>query len=470
MVFSSILFLYFFLPVFLITYHLIDLRYKNLVLLLGSLVFYSWGAPDFILIAVLSIAIDFYVVKTIHQSTSSVHRKLFLWLSILLNVGLLLYFKYANFFIENINVALGDGAIEWTEIVLPIGLSFFTFQKLSYSIDIYRNVDKPLDSLVDYTVYILLFPQLIAGPIVRYNEIASQLVSRETRNYDDRILGFYRFSIGLAKKVLIANVLGEKADLIFAMDTTDLTSSIAWFGVICYTFQIYFDFSGYSDMAIGLGRIMGFRFPENFNSPYISQSITEFWRRWHITLGSWMRDYLYIPLGGNKVKSKSRLYTNLWIVFLISGLWHGAAWNFIIWGAYHGLFLIADRVFLNKLTKHMGSLGRMLLTFIVVVLGWVLFRANDLQHSMAFYQAMFSWNFADIGAFMEDKVFRTLLIAGLISFGFAFKQFNVSYDIFLEKVNVRNTLTKGLVSLLLIVLSTSALVSSDFNPFIYFRF
>jgi len=468
-VFSSILFLFYFLPVFLIAYHLIDERYKNLTLLVGSIIFYSWGAPNFILIALLSIGLDFYIVKVMDISSQG-KRKLFLWLSLVLNVGLLLYFKYANFFIENVNLALGDKGIEWTEIVLPIGLSFFTFQKLSYSIDIYRQGDKPLKNLTDYTVYILLFPQLIAGPIVRYKEIATQLINRDTRNYDDKIVGFYRFSIGLAKKVLLANVLGEKADIVFSMDVVDLNSSLAWFGVLCYTFQIYFDFSGYSDMAIGLGRIMGFKFPENFNSPYISQSITEFWRRWHITLGSWMRDYLYIPLGGNRVKNNFRLYINLWIVFLISGLWHGAAWNFIIWGGYHGVFLIADRIFLNRLTTKVGVAGRMTLTFVIVVLGWVLFRADNLNHSFEIYKAMFNLSFVGLGGIIEDKIFRTLLICIAISFGFILPKLAEKYDQFMVNTGLGNSLIKGISTILLIILSASALVSSDFNPFIYFRF
>ena len=257
-----------------------------------------------------------------------------------------MYYKYFNFFIDNLNDVLGEGnTYEVATIILPIGISFFTFQKISYSVDIYRKTAPPLKSLRDYALYIMLFPQLIAGPIVRYNEIADQLNNRKFRDYNDRIYGIYRFAIALAKKVIIANVLGEKADLIFSSEASDLNASIAWLGIICYTFQIYFDFSGYSDMVIGLGRLMGFKFPENFNSPYIAQSISEFWKRWHMTLSNWMRDYLYIPLGGNRVNSKSRLYINLWVVFLISGFWHGASWNFIVLGAYHGLFLIFDRLF-----------------------------------------------------------------------------------------------------------------------------
>ena len=364
MVFSSLVFLSIFLPFFLLGYHLIGSRYKNGFALLSSLLFYFWGALNFILIAIGSIVVDYYLVYLIAFSTST-KRLVLLWVSILFNLSFLLYYKYFNFFIENLNELLGEGnTYEIAAIALLIGISFFTFQKISYSIDIYRKTAPPLKNLRDYALYIMLFPQLIAGPIVRYNEIADQLNNRKFRDYNDRVYGIYRFAIGLAKKVIIVNVLGEKADLIFGLEATDLNASIAWLGIVCYTFQIYFDFSGYSDMAIGLGRLMGFKFPENFNSPYISQSITEFWQRWHITLGRWMRDYLYSPLGGNRVGSIGRLYFNLWVVFIISGFWHGASWNFFLWGAYHGLFLIFDRLFLNRLTKSIGKWGRVFLTFL----------------------------------------------------------------------------------------------------------
>jgi alginate O-acetyltransferase complex protein AlgI len=272
-------------------------------------------------------------------------RKFFLTLSLIFNLGLLIYFKYANFFVENLDSILnsfGLKSVVWTKIALPIGISFFTFQKITYTVDVFRKVHAPLKKVWDYAFYILMFPHLIAGPIVRFNLIADQIEDREyNETTDNRLTGFFRFTVGLAKKVLIANVLGEQVDKIFALSGGDLTSSLAWIGIVAYTFQIYYDFSGYSDMAIGLARMIGFDFPENFNNPYISQSITEFWRRWHMTLGRFMKDYLYIPLGGNKV-STVRLYFNLWVVFLLSGLWHGAAWNFVLWGAYQGIFLVAD--------------------------------------------------------------------------------------------------------------------------------
>lgn len=394
-----------------------------------------------------------------------------LWVSIVFNLSFLLYYKYFNFFIENLNIVLEGGhTYDIAAIILPIGISFFTFQKISYSVDIYRKTAPPLKSLLDYSLYIMLFPQLIAGPIVRYNEIADQLNNREFRNYNDRIYGLYRFAIGLAKKAIIANVLGEKADLIFGLESVDLNSSVAWLGIICYTFQIYFDFSGYSDMAIGLGRMMGFKFPENFNSPYISQSITEFWKRWHITLGSWMRDYLYIPLGGNRVSSKVRLYSNLWLVFLISGLWHGASWNFVLWGAYHGLFLIFDRLFLNTLTKGIGKLGRVMITFLVVLFGWVLFRTENLTAAVDYYSALLSFDFQNIYLFVSAKFYRVLSVALIMSFLLFSDRIKNMYSRFVDSGAFQNQIIKSVFALFLITICVANLAGSGFNPFIYFRF
>lgn len=394
-----------------------------------------------------------------------------LWVSIVFNLSFLLYYKYFDFFIENLNIVLEGGhTYDIAAIILPIGISFFTFQKISYSVDIYRKTAPPLKSLLDYSLYIMLFPQLIAGPIVRYNEIADQLNNREFRNYNDRIYGLYRFAIGLAKKAIIANVLGEKADLIFGLESVDLNSSVAWLGIICYTFQIYFDFSGYSDMAIGLGRMMGFKFPENFNSPYISQSITEFWKRWHITLGSWMRDYLYIPLGGNRVSSKVRLYSNLWLVFLISGLWHGASWNFVLWGAYHGLFLIFDRLFLNTLTKGIGKLGRVMITFLVVLFGWVLFRTENLTAAVDYYSALLSFDFQNIYLFVSAKFYRVLSVALIMSFLLFSDRIKNMYSRFVDSGAFQNQIIKSVFALFLITICVANLAGSGFNPFIYFRF
>jgi alginate O-acetyltransferase complex protein AlgI len=307
---------------------------------------------------------------------------------------------------------LGFENIKWTKVALPIGISFYTFQTLTYSIDVYRGVHVPLKNPFQYLVYIMLFPQMIAGPIVRFNQIADQIADRKhLESIDNKLLGAFRFGIGLAKKVLIANVLGAEADAAFAASEAELTSGLAWVGIIAYTFQIYYDFSGYSDMAIGMGRIMGFKFPENFNNPYISQSITEFWRRWHMTLGSWMRDYLYIPLGGSRVKTQRRMYFNLWFVFLVSGLWHGAAWNFVLWGAFHGFFLILDRLFFLKVSKKIGKYPSILITFFITVIGWVLFRAESWDQLVFYLEAMFGFNQLSIYAYSSK--FWTMLAIGI---------------------------------------------------------
>ena len=476
MVFSSIYFLLFFLPVFLFVYYLADTKYKNGVILVFSLFFYMWGAPLFVLVIAGSIIADFYLSHKIYNADSEKHKKAWLIFSVCLNVSILLYFKYSNFFIENVNevlVSLGaTHPIQWTHIALPIGISFFTFHELSYIIDVYRGVNRPMKRIWDYAVYILLFPQLIAGPIIRYKEIAHQIVDRrDQETIDNRLLGLFRFVIGLAKKVLIANVLGAEADKIFALPLSEISTGTAWLGIIAYSFQIYFDFSGYSDMAIGIARMIGIIFPENFDNPYISKNITEFWRRWHMSLSRWMRDYLYIPLGGNKVKTKFRLYVNLWIVFLISGFWHGASWNFIIWGAYHGLFLIADRLFLIRLTDKLGSFVSIVLTYIIVLIGWVFFRSETLEYSLGFLQRMFAFDFHTVSLHVSLKVALIMFIATLFSFfGIFSSVYSWQQQVLLEAPKLKRSITQGAISFILIVLCVSSLMSSGYNPFIYFRF
>lgn len=402
------------------------------------------------------------------------NRKLLLALSVCVNVGLLLYFKYANFFIENVNetlTGLGIENIKWVAVALPIGISFFTFHELSYVIDVYRGVKKPMKNLADYALYILLFPQLIAGPIVRFNEIADQIIDRKNQeNIDNRLQGLFRFIIGLAKKVIIANSMAVVADQLFNAGAANLSTEQAWIGAIAYTFQIYFDFSGYSDMAIGMARMMGFRFPENFNNPYIAESITDFWRRWHMTLSRWMRDYLYIPLGGNKV-STTRMYFNLWVVFIISGFWHGAEWTFLFWGFYHGLFLIADRVFLNKLTAPIGKVPRIVLTFLLVVIGWVFFRAKTLTEAWDFLGVMFSLKTGTI-EFVPTREFITLIITAAFFSFFGMFTFIQNWQVrYLEKPKEGFALiSSSVVMLFLLAVSMAGLVANGFNPFIYFRF
>jgi len=410
-----------------------------------------------------------------YKSAKSTNRKYLLALSISINIGLLLYFKYANFFVENLDFVLysmGFSNLQWTQVALPIGISFYTFQTLTYSIDVYRGIHKPLKNPFQYLVYIMLFPQMIAGPIVRFNQIADQIEDRQhLETLDNKLLGFFRFGIGLAKKVLIANVMGAEADEAFALAEGQLTTSIAWIGIIAYTFQIYYDFSGYSDMAIGLGRIMGFKFPENFNNPYVSRSITEFWRRWHITLGSWMRDYLYIPIGGSRVKTKSRMYFNLWFVFLVSGLWHGAAWNFVIWGAFHGFFLILDRLFLLKFSEKIGKYPSIALTFFITIIGWVLFRAESLDQAIYYLQSMFVFDGIELKYYGQE--FWAILILGVFFAFVTLSKFGLKWEqkmFFADKYKTKGYIFMAFIFFILITLSLSSITSSGFNPFIYFRF
>lgn len=471
MVFSSIEFIFYFLPVVLLVYYLVPKGAKNVVLLIASLLFYAWGAPDFICIFIASMICNFMITGKMHRSSEPKARKLWLTASLVLNIGILAYFKYMNFFVDNLNTLLQfahHNTLDIARIALPIGISFFTFQSISYTVDVYRKVTEPLRRWYDYMLYISLFPQLIAGPIIRYNTIAEQLVSRNI-TMEDRVAGFYRFAIGLGKKVLIANTVAVVADEVFAMDYATLSSGAAWIGILAYTFQIYFDFSGYSDMAIGIGRMLGFRFSENFNVPYISQSISEFWRRWHITLGGFMKEYLYIPLGGNRISAR-RTYFNLVVVFFISGLWHGASWTFVLWGLFHGLFLILDRLFMLDLLKKAGRLPSILLTFLVVVLGWVLFRAETVGAAAGYYKALFAFRGGLTTALSPQFVlFFALAIV------FSFLPVLKIGDRWMERVfggvySKRMAVGLFLIAIMLFFLSVGTLAVTDFNPFIYFRF
>ncbi len=473
MVFSSIVFLLCFLPVFLLTYYAVDKKYKNIVILFFSIFFYAWGAPKFIFVILGTTFLDFHLVRWMSHSEKRLHRRLLLTLSVSINLGLLFYFKYSNFFIENVNAALsvfGGQEILWTKLVLPIGISFYTFETITYVVDVYRRVHKPLDKFWDYQLYIILFPKLIAGPIIRYHDLADQITDRSHNdNIDNRLTGFYRFSIGLAKKVLIANHMGQQADAIFAMNYAQLDTPTAWVGILAYTLQIYFDFSGYSDMAIGLAKMIGFKFPENFNNPYISRSITEFWRRWHISLGAWMRSYLYIPLGGNRV-SPTRLYFNLWLVFLASGLWHGASWSFVIWGAYHGLFLVLERGFLHRVYERIGKFASTAITFFVVVVGWVFFRVEKVSDAYSFLKRMFAFDFGNTVR-LDPEFITYFCIALFFAFFAYFKRGEQIQDsIFSNPYTDKRHLFVSSIALVLMLFSIGSITAFGFNPFIYFRF
>lgn len=474
MVFSSITFLFYFLPLFFFCYFLVDKRYKNALILCSSIIFYSWGAPLFIFVILGTTVVDFYVVRLMAATRPRSWRLVLLCTSLTINLGLLFYFKYSNFFVENLSHVLqrfGMKPIEWVKLALPIGISFYTFETLTYVVDVYRGVHKPLRNFWDYQLYIILFPKLIAGPIIRYHDFAEQVYDHtENETSENRLRGLYRFFIGLGKKVLIANVMGAAADQIFKMPHDQLGTATAWFGALSYTFQIYFDFSGYSDMAIGLGLMMGFRFPENFNNPYTAVSITDFWRRWHITLGNWMRNYLYIPLGGNRVKSKSRLFFNLWLVFLASGLWHGAAWGFIVWGAYHGFFLIIERLFLGKWLQKLGK-AACLYTFSVVLVGWVFFRVEYFHPALGYLKRMLIWR-ASTPKWEPDSEYYTILCIAVFFSLFTISKIGerIQQKVFYAEYPLKRHYLFAFATIVIGILAAARITTSSFNPFIYFRF
>ena len=472
MVFSSNVFLILFLPIFLICYFACPGKWRNIILLLFSIVFYAYGAPTFILLLLGSTVINFYLVKLLYKSDNLIHRKLFAGLAILVSLGLLGYFKYANFFVDNLNAVLGAFGLEpltFAKVLLPIGISFFSFQSITYVVDTYRNIHKPMERLTDYMLYIIMFPQLIAGPIVRYCDIADEIRSRE-QNWSGILQGFYRFVIGLSKKVLIADVIGRQVDTLLAGDLLTMGTGTAWITIIAYTMQLYFDFSGYSDMAIGLGKIMGFHFPENFDNPYNSASVSEFWRRWHITLGTFMRNYLYIPLGGNRC-SKPRMYFNLWVVFLLSGLWHGASWNFVIWGAYHGFWLVLERIGLGKVYEKMGKIPSVIITFLIVTIGWAIFRIENLSDAFTFISRLFAFDFQSIVPINSLHFYAVLIVAMAFAF-FALSPLGKRGQTFFfyTEYSKKQHLAIWPVSVLLFIFCLGALNASGFSPFIYFRF
>lgn len=479
MVFSSSLFLFQFLPIFLAVYYLCPNRYRNFIALCGSVWFYSWGAPRFIFLLLASSLADFIIAPNLRPSVTvsdKQRRKRFLAAGLIINLGVLFYFKYANFFVAEMTPLLevmGMTAFHWTHIALPIGISFFTFQKISYLMDVYRGTSKPAKSFVNYFLYVALFPQLIAGPIIRYHDVAQQLIDRQ-HSSSLMLSGIWRFCLGLSQKVLIANALGEIADHAFALDQGVPSTGFAWLGILCYTMQIYFDFAGYSDMAIGLGRMLGFKYLENFNAPYIAHNFTEFWKRWHISLSNWMREYLYFPLGGNK-HGPVRTTFNLWLVFLLSGIWHGASWNFVVWGAYHGLFLSLDKVAKYLRVRPWPTLIAVPVTFVLIMVGWVFFRAETLAQAISYIGALAGYSGAgelvQIPAFIDNFHLSILVIA--LFFSFVPLIFPPDFFGRLERMENKAWLKTGAqftCSILFLFLSACALASGGFNPFIYFRF
>jgi alginate O-acetyltransferase complex protein AlgI len=485
MVYNSNLFLLYFLPVFLILYYLLNRKFKNVFLLLASIFFYAWGAPKFVFVVMGSVLIDYYILQYMAASKGRIMKSLF-WLSVLLNLGLLLYFKYMNFFVDQMNVMMGwigSKPANWTRVMLPIGISFITFQKLAYTLDVYKKKHPPFEKIRDYALYIFMFPQLLSGPIVRPGQISAQISGRaKQETTDDRLTGFYRFMIGLSKKVLVADVLGASVNDIFALSSAGLSSGLAWIGAIAYTFQIYFDFSGYSDMAIGLARMLGFRLPENFNSPYVSQSITEFWRRWHITLSFWFRDYIFLPLAyliSRKLPNERYLgfradkiiyLVAISVTFLLCGFWHGAAWTFIAWGVYMGIFLIIDRLFLLKYIKKIGKVPAIAITFLLLIIGWVIFRSQTLDDAWFFIRRMFLFRGGENTIWLNPKFWTMLVVAILFSFWGGFKKVDNWIGKLYSNPGNATLIIFSVIAILLFILNEATVTSSGFSPFIYFRF
>ncbi|HUU00993.1 MAG TPA: MBOAT family protein [Myxococcota bacterium] len=467
MVFTSHIFVFYFLPACLLVYYLLPRRFRNLFLTVASYLFYGWWKPWFVTLMMTSTMVDYVAGRVISAAGASKRRrKLALIVSMCTNLGLLAVFKYAMFTQENLNTMLhlfGAQGFEVLRITLPIGISFYTFQTMSYTIDVYRGTAKPVRRFVDFSCFVALFPQLIAGPIVRYNTIAEQLDNRR-HTLDLFSSGVMLFILGFAKKILLANPVGAIADAAFAVNGP--SALVAWLGALAFTFQIYFDFSGYSDMAIGLGRMFGFEFPKNFNSPYQSESITDFWRRWHISLSTFLRDYLYFPLGGNR-RGARRTYFNLATVMLLGGLWHGAYWQFVVWGAYHGALLIAERL-IGKKSYYAGLPHpvRVAMTFGLVVISWVPFRADNMGQALRHVGSMFGLTSSApsagllYGQLLSFNCLFMLAVCALLS-GFKTQAWD-----FAEKLSW----AKVPVLVVLFVVSCAAMFAQAFNPFLYFQF
>lgn len=462
MLFSSIPFLYYFLPAVLTLYFLSPKRLKNATLLISSLVFYAWGEPRYVFLMLATIICGYFLGLAIEKHREKKLGKLFLWLSSAICLACLAYFKYADFFITNINAATGL-SVPLLRVSLPIGISFYTFQLLSYTVDVYRGDVTAQRSPIDLAAYITMFPQLIAGPIVRYRDVSEKLTFR-THSFSMASSGARLFILGLAKKILIANQLGELVDIFRA--SQDKSIAFFWLYAAAFALHVYFDFSGYSDMARGLGRLFGFEFCKNFNYPFISKSATEFWRRWHISLGSWFRDYVYIPLGGNRV-SPARHIFNILVVWMLTGFWHGAAWNFILWGLYFAVFLVAEKFLYGKYLEKSRVLSRIYLLFIVII-SFVIFNATDMKEAFSYIGAMFgAGDYPLINAefLYYAKSYSLIFLLAAIGATPLCKRA-------CEKTAAGRALSyaEPVILVLLLVLMTAYLVDGSFNPFLYFRF
>jgi alginate O-acetyltransferase complex protein AlgI len=481
MVFASPLFFFLFLPLTLAAYFGLPRRFRNGVLLVASLVFYAWGEARYVPLILGSVAFNWLLGRTIGRTEDPRRRRRWLAVAIAGNLVTLAVFKYANFAVANVNAlapVLAPVFPVWplavAAIPLPLGISFFTFHAISYVVDVYKRNANAEHNMPRFALYILLFPQLIAGPIIRWRDIAAQLTTRDQR-LADFAWGARRFVLGLAKKVLIANTLGRTADAIFGQPANDLTTPLAWLGLACYTLQIYFDFSGYSDMAIGLMRMFGFRILENFNYPYIARSIREFWRRWHISLSNWFRDYLYIPLGGNQ-RGERRAYANLVLVFLLCGLWHGASWPFVLWGAWHGAFLVAERAGMDRVLRRIGPFAHVY-ALAAIMGGWVFFRCDTLSHAVDYFRALAGFTQGDttrhpLAQYLDPLVATTLAIAVVFATPLA-RRIGAWRDSIGARPGAAGPvfLAADVLWLTGVGLVASAfLAAGTYNPFIYFRF
>lgn len=463
MLFTSIPFLYYFLPLVLITYFIMPKKYRNIVLLIFSIIFYAYGEPKYVFLMLLEILVAYFGAIIIDKNSK--YKDIILVVVLIIHIGLLGIFKYTDFLILNIN-KIFNSHISLLNIVMPIGISFYTFQIISYLVDVYRKEVKPQENILKLATYVTLFPQLIAGPIVRYKDINKELDKKDEK-LEDVSYGFRRFIIGLAKKVIIANSLGELVNILDS--SVSVTIVATWLKAISYMMQIYFDFSAYSDMAIGLGRIFGFHFLENFDYPYMSKSITEFWRRWHISLGSWFRDYVYIPLGGSR-RGNGILIRNILIVWALTGLWHGASWNFIIWGLYFGILLLIEKLFVKKYLEKIPGVFRCIYTLFIVLISFIIFSADSMNGALLTINNLFrAETFIDEGVIYYLKSYLPLLIVSLFGVTPLIKNIYIKIG---KNKNVSKILNilEPVFLLLLLVIVTAYLIDSSYNPFLYFRF
>lgn len=468
MVFSSLIFLFLFLPVFLSVYYLTPLKGRSLIILVGSCIFYAWWRVDFLLLIMAVTCWNYLIANRILKNETDTRGLRWLQAGVVGNLIVLGIFKYFNFGVDSLNAALdasGMNTVEALRFILPIGISFHIFQCISFLIDIYRKDAAPPKRMIDFLAFMTLFPQLIAGPVLRYKDLAGQFISR-THTFEKFSEGAYRFMGGFAKKVLIADTVADLADKAFALP--DPSMADAWLGALAYTVQLYFDFSGYSDMAIGLGLMMGFRFPENFNHPYISRSITEFWRRWHITLSTWLRDYLYIPLGGSR-KGAVRTYINLFLTMLLGGLWHGANWTFILWGAWHGSILAIERSLKDRKAGAILSVALLPFTFLLIALGWVMFRSESVGKAVTFYKAMLGGAALEISEPLSWQITGASLSAMVIGYMliFAVPVIEGRYKIVFKDTKAVWVHVSVIV---LFVLAVMRLSAQNYSPFLYFQF